>query len=81
MPRSTAAFPEGALLHAHELSKGFTLYNQGGIHFPVLQGVSLTVHSGDCIALMGASGSGKSTFLRSLYANYRVDSGEIWIRH
>ena len=81
MPRSNATFPEGALLHAHELSKGFTLHNQGGIHFPVLQGVSLTVHPGDCVALMGASGSGKSTFMRSLYANYRIDGGEIWIKH
>ncbi len=54
---------------------------KGGIHFPVLEGVSLSVNPGDCVALEGASGSGKSTFMRSLYANYRVDSGEIWIRH
>lgn len=72
---------EKALLQANQLYKGFTLHNQGGIHFPVLQGVSLTVNAGDCVALVGASGSGKSTFMRSLYANYRVDSGEIWIAH
>ena len=73
--------PETALLQANQLYKGFTLHNQGGIHFPVLQGVSLTVNPGECVALVGASGSGKSTFMRSLYANYRTDSGEIWIKH
>lgn len=73
--------PDKALLCARNLYKGFTLHNQGGIHFPVLEGVSLTVNPGDCVALEGASGSGKSTFMRSLYANYRVDKGEIWIRH
>ncbi|EDX87020.1 phosphonate C-P lyase system protein PhnL [Synechococcus sp. PCC 7335] len=73
--------PDEALLCARSLYKGFTLHNQGGIHFPVLEGVSLTVKPGDCVALEGASGSGKSTFMRSLYANYQVDRGEVWIKH
>ena len=79
--RSAADLSETALLQANQLYKGFTLHNQGGIHFPVLEGASLTVSPGDCVALVGASGSGKSTFMRSLYANYRIDSGEIWIKH
>ena len=29
----------------------------------VLKGISLEAHEGDVIAMMGASGSGKSTFL------------------
>jgi len=77
----TSALPDYALLYANDLHKGFTLYNQGGIQFNVLQGVSLTVNPGDCVALEGASGSGKSTFMRSLYANYRVDSGAVWLKH
>lgn len=81
MPRSHAAIPDKALLHAHELYKGFTLHNHGGIYFPVLEGVSLTVYPGDCVALQGSSGSGKSTFMKALYANYRVERGEIWIKH
>ncbi|NJM98279.1 MAG: phosphonate C-P lyase system protein PhnL [Phormidesmis sp. RL_2_1] len=80
-PAEIPEIPETALLQAHQLYKGFTLHPQGGIHFPVLQGVSLMVAAGDCVALVGASGSGKSTFMRSLYANYRVDSGEIWLKH
>ena len=43
----------------------------------MLKNVSLTVKQGECVALQGASGSGKSTFMRSLYANYRVDSGAV----
>ena len=31
--------------------------------------------------LSGPSGAGKSTLLRSLYGNYRADSGRIWVRH
>lgn len=32
----------------------------------VLRGIDLEVYKGDCIAILGASGSGKSTFLRCL---------------
>lgn len=70
-----------ALLQADQLHKSFVLHHQGSVKLPVLQGVSLTVNPGECVALQGPSGSGKSTFMRSLYANYRVDSGSIWVRH
>ena len=32
----------------------------------VLKGISLAAHDGDVISIIGASGSGKSTFLRCL---------------
>ena len=70
-----------ALLQADQLHKSFVLHHQGSVKLPVLQGVSLTVNPGECVALQGPSGSGKSTFMRSLYANYRVDSGSIWVKH
>jgi alpha-D-ribose 1-methylphosphonate 5-triphosphate synthase subunit PhnL len=69
------------LLQADHLWKRFTLHQQGGICLPVLQGVSLSVRAGEGIALSGASGTGKSTFMRCLYGNYRVDQGAIWVRH
>ena len=41
------------------------LHKQFGPH-TVLDGVSLTAHTGDVVSLIGASGSGKSTLLRCL---------------
>ncbi len=74
-------FASQALLQVENLRKSFTLYQQGGINLSVLEGVSLSVNAGECVALSGASGSGKSTFMRCLYANYRVDSGSVWVKH
>jgi polar amino acid transport system ATP-binding protein len=45
----------------------------------VLKGVSLTVQGGEVVALIGRSGSGKSTFLRCLNGLETIDSGEIQI--
>ncbi|NEQ44761.1 MAG: phosphonate C-P lyase system protein PhnL [Leptolyngbya sp. SIOISBB] len=73
--------PDQALLVAENLHKCFVLHHQGGAQLPVLQGVSLALATGSCIALGGPSGSGKSTFMRSLYANYRIDQGNIWVKH
>lgn len=69
------------LLKVKAIYKGFTLHNQGGVYLPVLNGISLDVQKGEGVALSGKSGSGKSTFMRSLYGNYRVDRGSIWIKH
>jgi octopine/nopaline transport system ATP-binding protein len=43
----------------------------------VLKGVSLTAHEGDVITILGASGSGKSTFLRCINLLETPDEGEI----
>ncbi len=73
--------PPHAVIHADQLHKTFTLHHQGGAQIPVLAGTTLTVQAGECVALQGPSGSGKSTFMRSLYANYRIDQGAIWVKH
>ena len=46
---------------------------------PVLQGISLRVEPGQRIALVGASGAGKSTIVQLLLQFYQADSGEILV--
>jgi ABC-type histidine transport system ATPase subunit len=46
----------------------------------VLKGVSLTAHEGDVIAMLGASGSGKSTFLRCINLLETPDEGRVYVR-
>ena len=64
-----------------DLSKSFTLHVQGGVRLIAFQGLNLEVFPGQCLALNGPSGSGKSSLLRSLYANYAPQAGQIWVRH
>ncbi len=64
-----------------DLTKSFTLHVQGGITIRVFEKLGLIVEPGECVALSGPSGVGKSTLLRSLYANYKPDSGQIFVRH
>ena len=45
----------------------------------VLNDISLGIEEGDVVALIGASGAGKSTFLRALNDLERPDSGQIEI--
>ncbi len=44
----------------------------------VVKGVSLDIHSGDCIAIMGSSGAGKSTLLHILGTLDRPTHGEVF---
>jgi ABC-type histidine transport system ATPase subunit len=45
----------------------------------VLKGISLEAHEGDVIAMLGASGSGKSTFLRCLNLLETPTSGKVYV--
>ena len=54
------------------------LHKSYGQH-EVLKGISLTANEGDVIAIIGASGSGKSTFLRCLNFLESPNRGEIWL--
>ena len=71
--------PEGAapVIEVRDLSKRFTLHLRQGLQLPVLHRVSLSVGAGECVALVGPSGQGKSTLMKCLYGSYGVDSGEI----
>jgi putative ABC transport system ATP-binding protein len=51
------------ILSVHNLVK---IYRMGEVEVPALRGVSLDIHRGEFLAIMGASGSGKSTFMHIL---------------
>lgn len=67
------------MIDIRNLSKSFTLHNQGGAVIPVMAGAALTVRPGECIGLVGRSGAGKSTLMRMVYGNYLAAGGEILV--
>lgn len=50
-----------------------------GLVRPILKGITFDVEEGKTVALVGSSGSGKSSLLRLLYRFYEPDSGSISI--
>src|ERR1700729_1000565 len=60
-------------LRVHDMHKSF------GPH-EVLKGISLTAHEHDVIAILGSSGSGKSTFLRCINLLEMPNSGEVLLK-
>ena len=70
-----------AVLSARGLAKTFTLHGRGGVQLPVFAGVDLQLRAGECLALTGRSGSGKSSLLRCLYGNYAATGGEVGLLH
>ena len=62
-----------------ELSSIHKTYHIGDIAVPVLKGVSMTIARGELVALMGVSGSGKSTVMNLLGCLDHPSSGEYWL--
>ena len=62
--------PDPPLLEVQEITKHF-----GGV--TALGGVSLNVHAGEIVALVGDNGAGKSTLVKTIAGYLRPDSGQI----
>jgi lipoprotein-releasing system ATP-binding protein len=65
-----------AVLSCKEVSKS---YWQGKLEVPVLNRIELDIFAGEQVAVMGASGTGKSTLLHVLGGLDQPDSGEVWV--
>lgn len=60
------------MLRLCNISKSF-----GTIFTPILNDISLMIEPGDFCVLIGSNGSGKSTFIKSISGEYKLDSGSI----
>ena len=67
------------MIEISNLSKSFTLHNQGSAVIPVMAGAALSVAGGECVGLIGQSGAGKSTLMRMVYGNYLAAGGSILV--
>ena len=69
---SESAEPARNLLVARDVHKSFG-------QTEVLKGIDLTVTEGEVVALIGASGSGKTTFLRCINLLEEFEQGSITV--
>lgn len=70
-----------AVVAAEGLAKTYLLHLQGGARLPVFAGLDFAVAAGECLALAGPSGTGKTTLLRILYGQCLPDRGRALLRH
>ena len=64
------------LIRVEELHK---IYFMGDVEVPALRGINLTIAHGEFVAVMGSSGSGKSTFMNILGCLDRPSAGRYFL--
>ncbi|MFO7582424.1 ABC transporter ATP-binding protein [Guyparkeria sp.] len=65
-----------AVLEARGLKRR---YREGNLDVDVLRGIDLTIAPGERVAIVGASGTGKSTLLSLLAGLDQPTDGEVWL--
>jgi len=65
-----------AILHCQQLGKTYT---EGPNDVEVLKGINLQIQAGERLAIVGASGSGKSTMLHLLGGLDLPSTGSVWV--
>ena len=72
----TSAGHEDGYLRLEQVTK---TYQEGGLAHTILSGTSLTVANGESLAILGKSGTGKTTLLNLISGIDRVDAGKIYL--
>ncbi|MDF2064842.1 phosphonate C-P lyase system protein PhnL [Bacillus sp. Cr_A10] len=65
------------LLDVKEFGKRFTIHHLGKT-IPAIEHINFSLDAGEFIGIIGKSGSGKSTILKSIYRSYLPDAGNIF---
>ncbi|HEU5450364.1 MAG TPA: ABC transporter ATP-binding protein [Terriglobales bacterium] len=74
-PQAAKSKP-AAVIHVEDVHK---YYELGETRVHALRGVSVEIHRGEFVAVMGASGGGKSTFMNILGCLDKPSSGSYWL--
>ncbi|ANJ67723.1 lipoprotein releasing system, ATP-binding protein [Halothiobacillus diazotrophicus] len=73
---NNAAPQSGIVLETRQLRK---TYREGPLSVDVLKGVDLAIQAREMVAIVGASGSGKSSLLQLMGGLDRPTDGEVWL--
>ena len=75
-PEQTMDVPDDVMIECDSLVK---IYKTKDIEVLALQGLDLTVKRGELMAIIGNSGSGKSTFLNMIGGLDRPSAGKLYV--